>query len=331
LRDRHLVDLEPANIQTVTITPAGLPDISLQRLETGWQVVSRPPDRGLTTFQGDTQLIDGLIREIVELKAVPERGFVTDAPSDPQLEEFGLKGRPNWLIRIAGDADDQTSRTLVLGGREASGNLVYAKTGEAPFVFLVDRGLADDLSAKPYYYRDRHLQELPEGAQITALSIERIADENTVFSASLSDPGQTWEQALTEMPLEKRTAASALVAQIRNLEATNIVASTFTSSVPGLLEERPWKWLIEATISLRGGIGQQDTVFRLYVDDYAGGPELLAGAPDLDLVFETGPEFIDAITPLIFERKDPGPPPPASTTQPAAENISTDGEMPSND
>jgi hypothetical protein len=173
------------------------------------------------------------------------------------------------------------------------------------------------------------LQELPEGARITALSIKRLQDDHSIFSAALAAPGQTWEEALADLPLEKRTAASALVSQIRNLEAKNIKAPVFTSSVPGLLEERPWKWLVEATISLRGGVGQQDTVFRLYVDDYAGSPELLAGAPDLDVVFEVGPEFIDAIAPLIFEREDPGPPPEPGPP-PSAEDPATGAESPSN-
>lgn len=308
LRDRRLIDLDAESIQTITITPAGLTDILLQRLETGWQVVSRQQGRGLTTSPGDNELITALVGQISQLKAAPERGFVSDAPSDPQLEEFGLKGRPNWQIKLTGQSDEQRPQTLILGGRDSSGSLVYAKTGDAPFVFLVDRGLSDELSVDAHHYRDRRLQELPEGARITALTITRLKTDEPVFSVSLPPGAANWEPVFEELPREQRAAAAAFISQLRNLRAKRIVANEFTSSIPGTLDDRPWTWLVEATIVLRGGVEQQDTVFKLYVDDYAGGPDLLAGASELNLVFEAGPEFIDALTPLIFDRADPGPP-----------------------
>jgi hypothetical protein len=309
LRDRRLIDLDPDTIQTVTITPAGLADILLQRLETGWQVVSRQQGQGLATAPGDNELITALLGQISQLKAAPERGFVSDAPSDPQLEEFGLKGRPNWQIKLTGQSDEQRPQTLILGGRDSSGSLVYAKTGDAPFVFLVDRGLSDELSVEAHHYRDRRLQELPEGARITALKIIRLKTDEPVFSVSLPPGATKWETVLEELPQEKRAATASFISQLRNLRAKRIAAASFTSSVPGTLDDRPWTWLVEATIVLRGGLEQQESVFKLYVDDYAGGPDLMAGAPELNLVFETGPEFIDALNPLIFDRADPGPPP----------------------
>lgn len=315
LRDRRLIDLDPATIQTITITPAGLSDILLQRLETGWQVVSREPGQGLTTNRGDNELISALVDQISQLKAAPERGFVSDAPSDPQLEEFGLKGRPNWLIKLTGQSDEQRPQTLLLGGRDSSGNLVYAKTGDAPFVFLVDRGLSDELSVEAHHYRDRQLQELPEGARITALKITPLKNpDEPVFSVSLPAGVTNWETALAGLSEEKRAATNSFIAQLRNLRAKRIVAASFTSTVPGTLDNRPWTWLVEATIVLRGGVELQDTVFKLYVDDYPGGPDLLAGVPDLNLVFETGPTFIDAFNPLVFTREDPGPPPAEAAT-----------------
>jgi hypothetical protein len=77
LRDRRVVEVDPERVQSIVLSPAGQPATTLQRLETGaWQVIARTEDRGLVTMDGDPDVIAALLKEIAELRAVRDGGFV---------------------------------------------------------------------------------------------------------------------------------------------------------------------------------------------------------------------------------------------------------------
>lgn len=315
LRDRRVVELAPERLQSLRLIPAGRPPITLQVLETGaWQVA---PERGLVAMDGDPTTIGALVQEIAELRAVRDGGFVIggDAPSATDLDrEYGLTGAA-WQIEIterapaAGGAVRVQTVTL---GRRPDATHQYARADEG-FVYKVDRALGDDLRAEPYYYRNRQLRKIAAGEKITALTLKRLASDEIVFSAALVDADQTWADALITQNPERRTAAIALINELRNLRAQAIVAPEFPKAVPGGTEMRPWTWLLEATITLEGGATPQVTQLRLYLDSFRGGTALIIGVPDLNLAATAEPGLIDALRPLIFERPDPGlPPPPAA-------------------
>lgn len=328
LRDRRVVDVNPARLLSLVLTPAGQPSITLQKLETGtWQVQSRTADRGPVTMEGDPDVINALVEEIVELRAARDGGFVSDAPSVSDLDlTYGLTGAA-WQIQIVERAPGNSveilpPKTISLGRRFADPaapandprrNLQYAQADEG-FVYLVDRGLADDLHPEAHYYRQRLLRRLAAGESITALTLTRLANDEVVFSTSLAGPDQSWPDALITQKPERRAAALAVLQALQPLRAAKIVAPEFTKSVPGAVEMRPWTWVLEVTIAQEGGATQKSTKLNLYLDSYPGGTELLMGVPDLDLAVGADPAFIDAIRPLIFPREDPGVPPPAPAT-----------------
>ncbi|RME67663.1 MAG: DUF4340 domain-containing protein [Verrucomicrobia bacterium] len=331
LRDRHLLDFDPTRLQSIAILPAGRPAITLQRLETGrWQVVSRSPERGLLTLPADEAIIQRLIDELADLQAIPERGFVSDAPSAIDLENYGLTG-PSWQIVLTErDAQNSATRsqTLQLGAAESrESHTVYARVSESPSVYLVDRALADDLHPEPHRYRDRQLQKLPEGARIASLSLKRLSTDETMWSYAIADTSQPWNEALAEVPPAERQALLALVAQLRNLRARDILAAEFRPTVPGSVVETPWTWLLESSIKLEGGQGEQVSTFRLYLEDFRGGTSLTAGAPDLHLMFTTEQPFLDAFSTLVLHRPEPQPPAPSpdpTVPQPAGPQTDPD-------
>lgn len=265
---------------------------------------------------GNEELINRLVDEIVNLRAVPDVGFVNEAPSAASLDRlYGLTG-PDWQVRINESGTGAEPQTLLLGKSEPDGgNHIYAKMEARPFVYLVDRALADDLSAEPLYYRSTRLQRLPEGVRISAIGISRLGNDQQVFAASLNDPAQTWNDALADETAERREAALALIAQLRDLRARDITAAEFRGVMPN---EQPWTWRLEAAVTLQSGAGQQPTPFRLYVDAFPRGPDLLVGAVDLSLLFHARQEFIDAFETLVNARADPGPPPPETSGPPGA-------------
>ena len=91
---------------------------------------------------------------------------------------------------------------------------------------------------------------------------------------------------------------------------------TFTDKVTFAGEERAWKYKLEATISLPGGAGgEQTSVTSLLLTERGGGAQQLAGAKEADAVFEIDQAFLDALWSLTY--RDPGPPPaPAAPAAP---------------
>lgn len=310
LRDRRVVEFEPERLQSLTLVPAGQPPVTLQRLETGaWQVLTRTAERGLVSMDGDPNLILNLVQEIAELRAVRDKGFVSEAPSATDLDrEYGLTGAA-WQIQIAERAPagggEPRVQTLTLGRRPDDSHQ-FARADEG-YVYLVDRALADDLHSEAYYYRNRLLRQMAAGEKVTALSLKRLANDEVVFSAALVDSETSWPDALITQNPERRNAALALINELRTLRARTILAPEFPKTVPGT-EMKPWTWLLEVTVTLEGGATPQVTQQRLYLDEFKGGTDLIIGDPNLNLAATAEPGLIDALRPLIFERRDPGLP-----------------------
>ena len=78
-------------------------------------------------------------------------------------------------------------------------------------------------------------------------------------------------------------------------------------------EARPWKYSLEATLSLVGGSGRADGhADTLFFTERTGGGTQLAGSPQFNVVFEADQKLIDALFTLTFGPRDPGPPAPAA-------------------
>ncbi|RKX33515.1 MAG: hypothetical protein DRP71_10225 [Verrucomicrobia bacterium] len=337
LRERRLFSLEPDELQSILITREGGESVTLQKLENGiWQVVTRGADQALQTMPGDQAIIQRLVDSLLWVQALPDNGFVSDAPSAADLERFGLS-IPLWEVEVRARPSDQPNEPvsgapapetitekLLIGGFEGTGtDHLHAKMEGpgAPFVYLIRSDILRQLRSRSVSYRDRSLQQLPEGARITALRISKLGTEEVAFSAELLTDGASWETSLGSLPTDTRDAAQTLVELLRNLEARTFLGSEFTPYVVLAGEQRPWSYLLEATIVLAGGPGSQTTPFRLYLAEVTGGTTLIAGAPELGLVFEARQDFVDAFSALVFDRHDPGeaPLPEPAVEVPAGE------------
>ena len=338
LRERRLFSLEPDELQSILITREGDESVTLQKLENGiWQVVTRGSDQVLQTMPGDQEIIQRLVDSLLWAHAIPDNGFVSDAPSAADLERFGLS-IPLWEVEVrarpstqsndavsGAPAPETITEKLLIGGFEGTEtDHLYAKMEGpgAPFVYLIRSDILRQVRSRPVSYRDRLLLQLPEGARITALRISHLGTEEVAFSAKLLSDDETWETNLGSLPDDTSNAAQAIVELLRKLESKMFLGSEFTPYVVLAGEQRPWSYLLEATIVLAGGPGSQTTPFRLYLAEVTGGTTLVAGAPELGLVFEAKQDFVDAFSTLVFDRHDPGPPPiPAPTTEaPPGEN-----------
>lgn len=328
LRERRLFSLEGDRLQSIAISRGEDEAVTLQKLENGvWQVVSRGNDQSLLTMPGDQDTINRLVEDLLWVQALPELGFISDAPSAADLERFGLSV-PLWKIEVrarpekpgaaapsAAPNTESITETLVIGGFEGTEtDHVYAKMDGAPSVYLIRSDLLRNLRTKPVSYRDRSLQDLPEGARITGLVISRFGTADVVFAAELTTPEASWASSLETLPDEIRESAESLVGNLRNLRARVFLDDEFTPYVTLGGRQRPWTYLLEATIALAGAPASQTTPFRIYLAEVTGGSTLVAGTPDPGLLFETEQGFADAFGALVFDRFDPGEPPETDET-----------------
>jgi hypothetical protein len=180
------------------------------------------------------------------------------------------------------------------------------------YVYQIDAEILRDLPVEVRAWRDRRLRELPAGAQITAIKLTDIASTAILFEKTFAPA--------TAAPAQTATTGDAalkpLLEQLRTLRAKAFDADRFTPTVTIAGVERPWKYQLDVTVALVGGAGTQSNTYTLLLSDRIGGGTQIAGAQDLDAVFEIEQPLLDALWKLTYGPQDPGPaaatPPPTS-------------------
>ncbi|HEY5550411.1 MAG TPA: DUF4340 domain-containing protein [Opitutaceae bacterium] len=322
MRERRVLEFDPARLTSIDIRSPGRPDVSLQRLETGaWQVVSRGAEAGgqpAAPQPADAQFVARLVASLEVLRADV---FLSDAPSAAELENWGFN-RPEREIVLnfaepGGGVPAAGSITLALAVASEREGRLFARVGGSSSVLLVPAETLGRVPVAPRAYRDRNLRTLPPGARIVGVELWKLPENTVVFSRELTGGASTWDEALAAEPPGTRDAALALIAELRALRAQTFVQDEFTPIVPAAGANRPWSYQLETTIALSGGDTTQTTTSALFISERIGGTTMLAGSPEFGCVFEVTQPFLDACFALTFAGRDPGPTEPAAETPPA--------------
>jgi hypothetical protein len=334
LRDKRLLSFDPRALTSLTLAAPNRSEVTLQRLETGqqpldtdpWQIVTRAANQAPQTLPADLALVHRVIQKLNLLQALR---FLRDAPQAIELENWGFN-RPEREITLnfsnkgtfaegSSPAATPAAVTLLIGVASEREGRAYAKLANEPFIYLVDPDILRETPVTATYYRDRLLRELPEGARITGLALTDTTAKTELFSHQLT-AGETWPQALAAEPEAKRTALLALLEQLSSLRAKSFVLDSFPPTVEIAGEARPWRYSLEATVSLVGGTGAQTETITLFFTERTGGGTQLAGSPSpkFNVVFEADQRLIDALFALTQDPRDSGSAPPAATPSPPA-------------
>jgi Domain of unknown function (DUF4340) len=271
LRDHHLLSFDPLALTSLTLVAPNRPELTLQRLgnpeqpqqSDPWQIVTRAVNQAPQTLPAELPLVQRFIEKLQSLEAMK---FLRDAPQNSELENWGFN-RPEREITLnfstkgafaggGAGAAMPASVTLLIGIASERDGLAYAKLANEPFVYLVDPDILRQSPVSVSYYRSRLLRELPAGARITGLSLTDTATKTTLFAHHLAD-GESWNQAVAAEPVARQTALLAILDQLGNLRARSFVLDSFPPSVEIGGETRPWRYALDATISLVGGTGGQ--------------------------------------------------------------------------
>ncbi len=351
LRDRQILDVDPAMITGLTVSAAGQPSVSLQRLESSslnpsaasWQIV-RATDGGPQALPADREVVENLLRRICELSA---KEFVADAPIETALESYGFN-RPARRIQIAlGNAmapattsaapsitppPPVPSPALLLGIGED--HRIYAKLESPNYVYLVSDDILPQIPIAPLAYRERVLRDLPPGAAITAIKLTDLSAQTVLLDVALplpplSAPPSADSAAPTPggPSVPSREAIEKLAAQLRTIRAKRFVHDQFTKTVTLAGEERPWRYQLTCTLSLVGGNSAQIVTSQLFFSERVGGNTQLVGAPDpgFNVVFEAEQPLLDAFFAITYGPLDPGPPSPLEPKTPEVETSQASG------
>ncbi len=320
LRDRRVLDLEGRIVSSLTLRAPGQPELTLQRLEgsssgtesANWQIVRRDATPGgSTTLPADPAAVNRLLQHLTLLEA---EEFRSDAPSAADLENWGFN-RPEREITLVASGPGTAAPgspaapavVLQLGMAAENGGTVHAKLASQDFIYRVPSSILNETPVTPRVFRDRKLRELPTGAQITGLSLVRLADNSSVWTRAL-ESGQSWSEALTREDAKRRGAVETILSELRQLKAQSIVATEFTPTPLVDGEERPWVYRLNATVALGAGAGVQTATYTLLLSERTGGGAQLAGAEDLNVVFLTETSLMDALWTLLYGDRDPGAP-----------------------
>jgi hypothetical protein len=310
LRERRILEFDPASVASVTLSAPNRPGVTLQRLdvsnaESPWQVVRRTDSAaGAQAIPADMRATRQLLDKLSLLSATK---FESDVPSSAQLEAWGFN-RPEREITLAlTAAPGAINRSLLLQlGVDGHGG-IFARVGAngsevGTSVYAVNVDLVEDFPVDLIAWRDRTLRELPSTARVSAVKLTDLSTAKVIYETTLDAGGQA-----ANAPRDP-AALPAILGALRSLHAKRLVQEGFPEKVMVGGDERSWRYQLDATVVLPGGGGgEQTNTSTLFFTERTGGAHQLGGAKDLDLVFELEQPLVDALWSLTYGGRDPGP------------------------
>lgn len=176
LRSRQLFRFNSAQVHTLELSD-GTKGVVLQALENRreWKVFQR---RGEAMQGADVDVIEGLLKNLAQVQIL---NFTHDAPSELDLEKFGLK-QPRLTVHLIGQGvENYAYFSDIVEGK------CYVKFKDQPFIYEVSPMLLNMLSLDPIFYYDRHLSVVPVGAKIT--DVRMMMGDRELFAAKLDAEG----------------------------------------------------------------------------------------------------------------------------------------------
>lgn len=348
LRDARLIYFDLASVNSVTLAAPGQPELVLQRLDYATPASSTPTEaiwqaivRGEGTPSAnraqaaDRSLVANLLANLAVLKATR---FVSDTPSEADKEQLYRLKHPERVITLAfaavpksttgatakSDTPSSTPKTLTLSLGLGPDGKTYGSVAGQTFVYELPPDTLGRFPVVARRYRERLVTTLPEGAQITALTLTATSGGDPLYTHTLSEK-ETWPQVLAAEPSTRRREALQKLllgdkdypALLRAVRAATFVEDNFGDTVLVNNALRPWAWKLILSVNLPGA--SAPTTRTLWLADRAGA-EQQAGSPkdEADVIFTLEPTLMDALWAMIYGDRDPGPPAPVTRPAPAA-------------
>ncbi len=299
LRERRIFELDITTATTATIERRDQPPLTLQKLEDGnWELLVRDESQGIQTLDGDAETISEMLKWLDELKAVPENGFVNDAPSAPDLESYGLEV-PEYSITITSDRlfgseeplPELRTETLLIGDRRPEDRQEsFIKIENRDFVYSSYNDIFSRIDNNPLRYKNKKIVDLPQTSRIQKIAIERLSDRTIIIEEEIDPTAET------------ETSAARLAQVVSHLTIDSFNPRGFTRTVEIAGRQTPWAYKLIATV---GSDDTPDAITQqveLFISETTGGPLLWGGIAQTDQGFRFKIDFIDSFSKIVFDR-----------------------------
>lgn len=304
LRERDFLKLDLKKLTGLEIKRAAVESsLNLKRLETGsWQVVDNSDDEGPLSIAADSEVVDRLLTNLDRVEALD---FVSDVPTQSDLESYGLD-EPSWTLNFQNrDGDDRTllvgARTTLPEGRPVS----FMKLEDERFVYAVTSDVARLWILDPLFYRDRTLQSLGKSVRIERVKVEKLGESlESLLDESIDPSSETWGTHLESWPVERQGPFWDLIGQFRDFEVAAFLENSFSAEgYESLVEVYPWELKVSLTLALPGdGETFKSLVQTFYFTDRVSGSFQAGGSPDFGSMFQVDPAMMENLYVLFLER-----------------------------
>lgn len=314
LRETRILEFDASAVAKIELSSPMQPNqapLTLQRLEPPpgqaanlappWQVVRRGEDGAPQTLPADRAAVQRLLEQLSLLSA---KTFKSDAPTSADLEEWGFN-RPSREITLT-LATSATPLVLRIG-TDANRSATYARAGTpadaGTSIYQISPEIESELPLSPLAWRDRVVTEpLTATAQISALKLTDLESKQVLFETTFNATGEP------SAALRDSKAVKDVVSALRELRAKEFVPGGFAERITAAGDERPWRFQLDATITLPGVAGAEQTrPLTLFLTERLGGTQQFAGSKELNTVFSLEQPLVDALWSLTYGNRDPGP------------------------
>ena len=253
--ERVFSGLEAEQITALTVTASNGDVTTLEKQGVGWML--KTP----IAVKGDASEISGVTSNLASLDLTR---VIDEAPAS--LEPFGLDTPRLSLAYTAGG----TTRTLLLGGKTATGSDTYAKLADATRVFTVPSWLEQSLDRTTFQLRDKAVVSMDREA------VDHLAIIGAPGTIEIKKDGEDWRLV---QPVQARADTA---------EVNSLLTRLGSGQMQGVVAEQP------ATLDVYGLQPARTTVTA------TGGGKTLAqvfvGSPS----GETAVHMRDASRALVF-------------------------------
>ena len=274
--------------------------VTLQKLEDqSWQVSASGEEIEAVRYPADPGVLSRTFESLITLRAVR---FVSDAPSDKDLTEYGLDD-PQRTVEVVGEE----THKLLLGDLNPETRLIYAKVEGEPFVYAVPLQIIRGLPVNALAYRFRVLDKIPDNGSIRTVKVTDLNTGELLLDREMGADGKSWTAGELDDPNEPpKTSFVILVRQLRDFRVASYLSPSFTSGLEIDADRAiPWRYELEAEVELPGSGDSTTETIRYVLTDRVEGTLQGGGSQEEEVTFVLTQEMIDAWADLFPPRALP--------------------------